>query len=355
MAAAARASVPEIVAAGPSAPAVPETARLTGPQKCAILMLLFGEDQAADVLRHLTPRDVQGLGSAMFSVADVSQEMVGLVLDEFIQGARAQTGVGLGADGYVKSVFTKALGEDRAASVLARITPSDGGGGIEVLQWMDARAISDLVTAEHPQIIAAVLSFLAPELAGEVLELVPEDVQADVMMRVATLDSIPPEAIGELERVLQKQFHVSSSLKSSTVGGIQAAAKIMTFTRSASERRIVAALFEADEAIGQAIQDNMLTFEHLHAVDDRSLQTLMRSIDSEVLVVALKGADERLRAKMLGGMTARAAQVVQNEMDSLGPVRLADVQEAQKTILNKARSLADAGTIVLAVRSDDFL
>ncbi len=210
MAAAARAFVPEI-STGPAvsvASTMPEAARLTGAQKCAILMLLFGEDQAADVLRHLTSRDVQGLGSAMFSVADVSQEMVGLVLDEFIQGARAQTGVGLGADGYVKSVFTKALGEDRAASVLARITPSDGGGGIEVLQWMDARAISDLVAAEHPQIIAAVLSFLAPELAGEVLELVPEDVQADVIMRVATLDSIPPEAIGELERVLQKQFHM---------------------------------------------------------------------------------------------------------------------------------------------------
>lgn len=352
------AAVAAAIPAGPTAPpgaAAGADVKLKGSQKCAILMLLFGEDQAADVLRNLTPRDVQALGSAMFSVSDVSQTMVDEVLDEFIHAARALTGVGLGAEGYVRSVLTKALGEDRAASVLARITPIDGNKGIEVLQWMDARAITDLVAAEHPQIIAAVLSFLAPELAGEVLELVPESVQADVVMRIAMLDAIPPDAVGELERVLQKQFQVSASFKGSMVGGIAVAAKIMNYTKSASEQRIVRALFEADEEVGQAIQDQMLTFEHLHTVDERSLQTLMRAIDSDVLVIALKGADERLRAKMLAGMTARAAQVVVGEMESLGPVRLAEVQEAQKQILNKARALADAGTIVLAVRGDDFI
>ncbi len=287
--------------------------------------------------------------------ADVSQETVGEVLDEFIAHAKALTGVGLGADAYVRTVFTRALGEGRAAAVLARITPTASNDGIEVLQWMDARAIGDLVAGEHPQIIAAVLGFLSPELAGEVVELLPEARQADVIMRVATLEAIPPEAIGELERVLQQQFSASRSLRTSSVGGVKVAAKIMNYTRSTTEQRIVRALFEEDEDIGQAIQNNMLTFEHLHAVDDKSLQTLMRTVESDVLVVALKGADERLRAKMLAGMTARAAQVVVGEMESLGPVRLSEVQDAQKQILTKARALAEAGTIVLSVRGDDFV
>ncbi len=291
----------------------------------------------------------------MFSVADVSQETVGGVLDEFITHARALTGVGLGADAFVRTVFTRALGEDRAAAVLARITSNESNQGIEVLQWMDARAIAELVAAEHPQIIAAVLGFLSPELAGEVLEHLPEARQSDVILRVALLESIPPDAIAELERVLQQQFSANHSLRTSMVGGVLVAAKIMNFTRSTTEQRVIRALLEEDEEIGQAIQANMLTFEHLHGVDDRSLQTLMRSIEGDVLVIALKGADERLRAKMLAGMTARAAQTIVSEMESLGPVRLSDVQEAQKQVLSKARALADAGTIVLAVRGDDFV
>ena len=341
--------------ANPPAKTSPPRETLSGTQKCAILMLLLGEEEAADMLRHLTPREVQSLGSAMFSVADVSQIAVDGVLDEFITLAKGLTGVGLGAEGYVRAVFTRALGEDRAASVLSRITPSESQNGIEVLQWMDSRAIAELVAVEHPQIIAAVLSYLTPELAADVLELLPEALQSDVVLRVATLEAIPPEAVVELERVLQKQFQVSTSMRASMIGGVMAAAKIMNFTRSASEQRIVRALFEADEEIGQAIQDNMLTFDHLRSVDERSLQTLMRSVDSEILVVALKGTDERLRAKMLAGMTQRASQIVLSEMEALGPVRMSEVQEAQKQVLNKARQLADSGTIVLAVRSDDFV
>jgi flagellar motor switch protein FliG len=353
------AAVPPASAGGaPTAPGTAPAAAagpLSGAQKAAILMLLLGEEQAADLLRHLTPREVQTLGSAMFSVTDVRQEQVDAVLDEFIAVARAMTGVGLGAETYVREVFTRALGEDRAASVLARITPSESNQGIEVLQWMDARAIAELVGAEHPQIIAAVLSYLAPELAADVLEQLPEPIQPDVVLRIATLESIPPEAVVELERVLQKQFQASTSMRASMVGGVQTAARIMNFTRSASEQRIIRALFEADEEIGQAIQDKMLTFDHLRTLDDRSLSTLIRAIDGEVLTVALKGTDEKLRARMLAGMTQRARQVVENEMESLGPVRMSDVQEAQKQILAKARELAEAGTIVLAVRSDDFV
>ena len=336
-------------------PALTEPPPLTGAQRCAILMLLLGEEQAANVLRNLNPAEVQALGSAMFSVGEISQATVVGVLDEFIASAKALSGVGLGADSYVRQVFTRALGEGRAAAVLARVTPAQGSQGIEVLQWMDAPAIATLVGGEHPQIIAAVLGFLAPALAGEVLERVPEAVQADVIMRLATLGAVPPEAIAELERVLQQQFANANALGASTVGGIQVAAKVMNFTKSATEQRIVRALFEADEDIGQAIQDNMLTFEHLHGVDERSLQTLIRAIDSSVLTVALKGTDERLRAKMMAGMTARAAQMIVDEMEQLGPVRLADVQEAQKEVLSKARELADAGTIMLALRGDDFV
>lgn len=339
-----------------SGPPVPTgLAALTGAQRCAILMLILGEEAAAEILSRLSPRDVQTLGQAMYSVANVSQADVSAVVDSFIVAARAQSGVGLGAGDFVREVFMRALGEDRAAAMLARITPAETTTKIEVLQWMDARAIAELLAGEHPQIIAAVLGFLAPEFAGEVLNTLPEACQPDVILRLASLEAIPPEALGELEKVLNQQFAASHAMGQSGVGGIDVAAKIMNFTSSATEQRIVRALFEQDEEIAQAIQAKMLTFEHLSGMDDKSLGTLVRAIDMPVLVVALKGADEALRTRMLGQMTSRAATQVTNEMAEMGPVRLLEVQEAQRAILNRARAMADEGTIILSVRGGDFV
>lgn len=328
---------------------------LTGTQKCAILMMLLGEDEAAALLKHLTPREVQHLGTAMFSVADVDQGTVKMVLDEFLMTAKAQTSLGQGSGPYIRNVLVKALGEDKAGSVLNRITPTTSRKSMEILEWMDARSIAQMVANEHPQIIAIVISHLDFALGADVLQLLPEDVQADVMHRIATLEAVDPEAIAELEQVMQKQFTASSSIRSSSVGGVRAAAKIMNFMRTANEQRIMRSLGELDRTLTQDIRENMFVFDNLLNIDDKSMQTLLRSVEAELLVVALKGADERLKAKVFSCMSQRAAANIMDELEAKGPLRVSEVQEAQKKIVALARKLSDSGAIVLAGRGDDFV
>ena len=326
---------------------------LSGTQKCAILMLLLGEDEASEVLKSLSPREVQHLGNAMFSVQDVDQDTVNLVLDEFLAIIKAQTSIGLGASNYIRNVLTKALGDSKAESVLSRITPSESRKGMDILQWMDARSIAEMVMEEHPQIIALVLSYLDYAVAADVLTLLPLGLRANIVQRIATLETVAPEALEELERVMKQQFQVNTSLGASQVGGVVAAARIMNFTKTAMEAQIMKDLTKADKKLMQSIQDNMFTFDNLIMVDDKSLQTLLRSIDQDLLVLSMKGADDQLKDKLFGCMSQRAAANILDEMDALGPVRLADVQTAQKEIINVARKLSDAGTIVLAGRGGD--
>jgi len=328
---------------------------LSGTQKCAIVMLLLGEEEASEILKNLSPREVQQLGSAMYSVADVDQRTVNMVLDEFLGIIKAQTSIGLGADTYIRRVLTKALGEDKAGSILTRITPSSSTKNIEILQWMDARSIAEMITGEHPQIIAIIVSHLEYAIAADVLVLLPEDIQHEVLQRIATLDSVQPEAIAQLERVMQLQFQANTSLRASKIGGVKAAAKIMNFTKTAIEQRIMRSLAKADKNLMTAIQDNMFTFDNLIAVDDKSMGTLLRSCDPDTLAIALKGADERLRDKMFGAMSSRAAASLKDEIESKGPMRITEVLEAQKKIIATARQLSDAGTIMLAGRGDDYV
>ena len=328
---------------------------LNGTQKCAILMLLLGEEEASEILKNLSPREVQQLGTAMYSVADVNQDTVNMVLDEFLAIIKAQTSIGLGADTYIRRVLIKALGEDKAGSVLTRITPSQTGKNIEILQWMDARSIAEMIAGEHPQIIGIIVAHLEYAVAADVLVLLPEDIQHEVIQRIATLDSVQPEAIAQLERVMQLQFKANTSLRASKIGGVKAAAKIMNFTKTAMEQRIMGKLAKADKNVMTQILDNMFMFENLIAVDDKSMGTLLRSVEPNTLAIALKGADERLRDKIFGAMSSRAAASLKDEMDSKGPMRVSEVQEAQKQIIAVARQLSDAGTIMLAGRGDDYV
>jgi flagellar motor switch protein FliG len=328
---------------------------LNGTQKCAILMLLLGEEEASEILKNLSPREVQQLGTAMYSVADVNQDTVNMVLDEFLAIIKAQTSIGLGADTYIRRVLIKALGEDKAGSVLTRITPSQTGKNIEILQWMDARSIAEMISGEHPQIIGIIVAHLEYAVAADVLVLLPEDIQAEVIQRIATLDSVQPEAIAQLERVMQLQFKANTSLRASKIGGVKAAEKIMNFTKTAMEQRIMGKLAKADKNVMTQILDNMFMFENLIAVDDKSMGTLLRSVEPNTLAIALKGADERLRDKIFGAMSSRAAASLKDEMDSKGPMRVSEVQEAQKQIIAVARQLSDAGTIMLAGRGDDYV
>ncbi len=328
---------------------------LNGTQKSAILMLLLGEEEASEILKNLSPREVQQLGTAMYSVADVNQDTVNMVLDEFLAIIKAQTSIGLGADTYIRRVLTKALGEDKAGSVLTRITPSQTGKNIEILQWMDARSIAEMISGEHPQIIGIIVAHLEYAVAADVLVLLPEEIQPEVIQRIATLDSVQPEAIAQLERVMQLQFKANTSLRASKIGGVKAAAKIMNFTKTAMEQRIMGKLAKADKNVMTQILDNMFMFENLIAVDDKSMGTLLRSVEPNTLAIALKGADERLRDKIFGAMSSRAAASLKDEMDSKGPMRVSEVQEAQKQIIAIARQLSDAGTIMLAGRGDDYV
>jgi flagellar motor switch protein FliG len=278
-----------------------------------------------------------------------------MVLDEFLAIIKAQTSIGLGADTYIRRVLTKALGEDKAGSVLTRITPSQTGKNIEILQWMDARSIAEMISGEHPQIIGIIVAHLEYAVAADVLVLLPEDLQHEVIQRIATLDSVQPEAIAQLERVMQLQFKANTSLRASKIGGIKAAAKIMNFTKTAMEQRIMGKLAKSDKNVMTQILDNMFMFENLIAVDDKSMGTLLRSVEPNTLAIALKGADERLRDKIFGAMSSRAAASLKDEMDSKGPMRVSEVQEAQKQIIAIARQLSDAGTIMLAGRGDDYV
>jgi flagellar motor switch protein FliG len=330
--------------------------KLSGTQKSAILMMLLGEEEASEILKNLSPREVQHLGAAMYSVQGLDQETVNRVLDEFLAIIKEQTSLGLGAGNYIRNVLNKALGEDKAQSVLSRITPSSSDRPIEILDWMDARSISELIIDEHPQIIALVISYLDFGLGADVLMLLPDEIQSDVIGRIATLETVQPDALRELEDVMQRKFKANTTLRATQVGGVKAAARIMNFTKQDMEARIMKELAKGDKLLMQGIQEAMFVFDNLLGSDDKSLQTLMRNVDTEDLVLALKGADEPLREKLFSCMSARAAANLADEMEALGPVRLTEVQEAQKRIINIARRLSDEGSIVLAGRGgDDFV
>jgi flagellar motor switch protein FliG len=331
-----------------------ELEALSTTQRAAVLMLLLGEDQAASIIRYMDPKEVQALGAAMVSVGDISQEAVNEVLDDFISTFKKQTSLGLGTSDYVESVLRTALGEDKAASVLGRINPTSASKGLEILRWMDARAIAEMVQGEHPQVVAIILSVLENAVAADVLSFLPPEARPEIVERVARLETVQPAAMEELEAIMRKQFASRSSSASSNFGGVKAAAKIMNLTKVDMESVIMRGVESLDADLAQAIQDNMLTFADLGSVDNRAIQTLLRSIEPDLLMVALKGADEIVRDKFMSNMSERARAVFLDDMEAKGPMRLSDVEDAQKKIMRQARKLSEAGELMLAA-GDDFV
>ncbi|EGG29303.1 Flagellar motor switch protein FliG [Aequoribacter fuscus] len=328
---------------------------MTSTEQAAIIVLLLGEQQASDIIKYLNPREVQALGSAMMSVADIPQESVNAVLDDFVQTIKKQTNLGLGTNEYVETVFKRALGEDKASTVLGRILPGASSKGLEILRWMDPRAITDMISGEHPQVIAIILSVLEYDIAADVLNFLPAEKRAEILQRVANLESVQPSAMEELERIMKQQFSSNSSAKSSSFGGVKTAAKIMNFVKVDLESKIMGDLSAIDEDIMLKIQDNMFTFDNLSMVDNKAIQVLMRNVDQDMLMVALKGAGEEVKEKFFGNMSQRARAMFVDDMESKGPMRISDVEDAQKTIMRLARKLSDAGELVLAGRGDDFV
>ena len=326
---------------------------LSGTQKSAILMMLLGEDEASEILKNLSPKEVQHIGTAMYSVEGLDQDTVNKVLDEFLAIIKEQTSLGLGAGNYIQNVLNKALGSDRAQSVLGRITPSESSNAIEILEWMDSRAIAELISDEHPQIIALIVSYLDPAQGSDVLAMLDEKLQPEIVKRIATIQTVQPDALKDLEIVMQKKFAANTSLRASQVGGVKAAASIMNFMKGEDEQRVFKEIAKFSKNLMSEIQEAMFVFDNLIKSDDKSLQMILRSVETEDLVLAMKGADEILRDKLFACMSQRAAANIQDEMEALGPVRLTEVQEAQKRIINAARRMSDEGTIVLAGRGGD--
>jgi len=320
-----------------------------------VLLLLLGEQEAANIIKYMDPKEVQRIGAAMVSAADMSQEAVNYVLDEFVSTLKKQTSLGLGTSDYVEDVLKRALGEDKAASVMGRILPGQASKGLDILKWMDARAISDMVRNEHPQVIAIILSVLEFEVAADVLGFLPQAVRPEIMQRVAALETVQPAAMLELENIMKKQFSNNSSARSSSVGGVKQAAKIMNFVKVDMESQIMDGLSNLDEDIMLQIQDNMFTFENLVDVDNRAIQTIMRNVDQDLLMTALKGATEFVKEKFFDNMSSRARVMFIDDMEAKGPLRISDVEDAQKNIMRTARKLSDAGELVLAGRGDDFV
>lgn len=328
---------------------------MSSTDRAAVIMLLLGEQQAADIIRYLSPREVQALGACMVSVADLSQETVNVVLDDFVATIKKQTNLGLGTSDYVENVFKRALGADKAATILGRIMPGSSSKGLDILRWMDARSIAEMIQGEHSQVIAIIVSVLEYDVAADVLNFLKPEQRPEVIQRVALLDTVQPSAMDELEQIMKQQFSNSSSAKSSNFGGVKTAAKIMNFTKVELEGKIMEGVAQIDEELALKIQDNMFTFDNLSGLDNRSVQTLMRNIDQELLMIAFKGADELVKDKFMANMSQRARVMFLDEMEAKGPLRITDVETAQKQIMRIARKLSDKGEIVLAGRGDDFV
>lgn len=332
-----------------------ENAQLSGTQKAAIVLLTLGEQQAAEVLKHMSAKEVQKLGVAMTSVGGVTREQVVDVVDGFVDTLQQPSGLGAGADEYVRAVLVQALGEDRASSLIDRILLGRNTSGLDTLKWMEPRAISELVRNEHPQIIAIVLAHLDPDQGAEVLKCFPERVKSDVLVRIATLDGVPPHALNELNDVMARQFAGSQNIKSSTLGGVKCAANILNFMDGGQDEAILGTINGIDETLSSQIRDLMFVFDNLADIDDRAMQTVLREVPNEKLAVALRGADQKVKDKIIGNMSQRAAEILKDDMEARGPVRLADVESAQKEILSIVRKMADEGTIQLSAKAETFV
>ncbi len=325
----------------------PDTPPLNGIQRAAVLLLSLGEADAAEVLKHMDPKEVQKIGIAMATMAGVSRDQVERVMDEFNNELAGKTSLGVGADDYIRNVLIQALGADKASGLIDRILLGRNTTGLDTLKWMDPRAVADLIRNEHPQIIAIVMAHLDSDQAAEALKLLPERVRADVLLRIATLDGIPPNALSELNDIMERQFAGNQNLKSSNVGGVKVAANILNFMETGQDQGILATISKIDAELGNRIQDLMFVFDNLVDLDDRGLQTLLREVSGERLGLALRGADVKVREKITRNMSQRAAEILLEDMEARGPVRLSDVEAAQKEILTIVRRLADEGAISL--------
>ena len=334
----------------------PESSGLDGAQRAAVLLLSLGEENAAQILKHMAPKEVQLVGSTMASLKSVSSDEVRGVLEQFFDAMGRHTALGIDSASYLRRALEQALGADKAGSVIDRILLGATSQGLESLKWMEARAVAEMIRFEHPQIVAIILSYLDSDHAADILSLLAEKTQADVLVRIATLDAVQPAALAELNEVLERQVAGASNAQTASVDGARTAADILNYLDTAVEAQILEQVRDLDADLGQQIQDLMFVFDNLAEMDDTAVQTLLREVSSESLLLALKGADEAVKEKFFRNMSKRAAEMLRDDLEAKGPVRVSEVEMAQKEIVGVARRLAEEGQIAIGGKgADEFV
>ena len=321
--------------------------KLNGVDKAAILLLSLAEDDAAQILKHLEPKEVQKLGTAMARVEDMTQRKITAVHKHFIEEIQNYSTIGFQSTDFVRRALTAALGEDKASNLVDQILMGEGARGLDSLKWMDPKQVASIIQNEHPQIQTIVVSFLEAEQSAEILSQFPENVRLDLMMRVANLEEVQPAALQELNEIMEKQFAGQAGTQAAKMGGLKSAANIMNYLDTNIEGQLMDAIREQDEEMSQQIEDLMFVFDNLIDVDDKAIQTILREVQQDVLIKAIKGADDVLKEKITKNMSKRAAEMLLDDLEAMGPVRISEVESAQKEILSLDRRLADAGDIVL--------
>jgi flagellar motor switch protein FliG len=326
-----------------------------GLEDAAILLMSLGEEEASEVLKHLAPKEVQRLGETIAKMKAVPHQRVSTVIDKFESLAGTESMLVANNNEYVKSVLRKALGDDTANMLIDRILQSGDVSGIESLKWMDPTSVAELMRNEHPQIVAAILAHLEFDQVSEVLKDFTERQRNEVLIRIATLDGIQPSALKDLNDSMSKLLAGAERTKKGNLGGVKAAAEILNMLGNSIETAVLDYVREADSELAQKIMDNMFTFDDLNKLDDKGIQMLMKEVQSESLVVALKGATPALREKIFKNMSSRAAETLKEDLEGRGPVRLSEVEAEQKEILKIVRRLAEEGQIVMAGGGDEQL
>ena len=324
-----------------------------GTENAAILLMSLGEEEASEVFKHLSPKEVQALGETIAKLKVIKRAQVEQVLDKFDAVAETQSTLVTDTDEYVRAVLRKALGEDKANLLLDRILQGSDVSSIESLKWMDAASVAELLRNEHPQIIAAILAHLDFDQTSQVLKLFTERGRNEVLIRIATLDGIQPTALKDLNEVMSQILAGGERMKKSSLGGAKTAAEIINMMGSSVEASVLDYIREADADLAQKIMDNMFTFDDVNKIDDKGIQAVLKEVQTESLVVALKGASADLREKIFRNMSTRAAETLREDLETRGPVRLSEVEAEQKEMLKIVRRLVDEGQIVLAGGGDD--
>ena len=324
-----------------------------GVEEAAILLMSIGEEEAAEVFKHLTPKEVQKLGETIARLKIVPRERLTRVLERFATDALESHTLVADTDEYVKAVLRKALGEDKANLLIDRILQCSDVTGIEGLKWLDPGTVAELLRNEHPQIVAAILVHLESDMASEIMKSFPERQRNEVMVRIATLDGIQPAALKDLNEVMSNVLAGGDKMRKASLGGVKPAAEIINMMGGGIETAVLDYIRETDNDLAQKIMDNMFTFDDLAKLDDKAIQTLMKEVQSESLVIALKGATTEMREKIFRNMSSRAAETLREDLDSRGPVRVSEVESEQKELLKIVRRLADEGQIQLSSGGDD--